>query len=748
MRNDYKIIICCVLLLTIVGCNKKTESDIEAPTITETETNVESSLKEEDESYNYGNISGFYYFESDPIKKPNGEEYRDVYALTLNSDGTFIYGGSIDNKPAIEKGTYSISDKELLLEYQSEYDSLGNLVPLNVKESLDILSFTELKDNHPPTEGVDSLILQRSDMYDMSGLFIYHTAPISNGDFSYIDSYELALYGDGTFVYGGTIAGSPSIEKGGYTIQEDVITLNYTSRYDSTGAIIPINIKERLYITSNSTIVDKHPISPGLNELTLVKAPTREYYNYLFTIQETVEDLSESHEDYQMQNQQIYNQSASAPASHSYADVPQQQEATVEEYAPEQSSNSTELISIEGMKQIVYNDLFDSYNPNPEYVGLSDNCVLQDAYRNGYTFKGWYADDSLVTSFTADDSDPLILRAVWEPIHYSISYYDPTFGITTSNPQEYTIEQQIVLGSLQSEEKAFAGWYDEMTGGKVETIGPGATGNLVLTAKWRDETEEYNIYYENTKGALNCNPSTYRSDSGIIYLDGLTQNGYTFAGWRNQGELVTSIDTNGLSNDIYLSATWNPIEYNITYYFNSGTNHNPDKYSAESGDIVLQDLTGVGSDYVFDYWTMNGRPISKIPAGTTGDLYLNASISRKPSQNGTVIVGGGGSSNSGTQSPASSSSNANKVLYSGSSTGSCGGGRKYAIDWTMVGNTVSGTITIINPLKVDSSTVAVSCNDQSKAINCGTYKNGIASTTFSFSNVKNTSKPTVKVYGE
>ena len=103
--------------------------------------------------------------------------------------------------------------------------------------------------------------------------------------------------------------------------------------------------------------------------------------------------------------------------------------------------------------------------------------------------------------------------------------------------------------------------------------------------------------------------------------------GYDFAGWYTtaefDGDAVTEIPT-GTRNDIALFAKWNPTLYKITYEGVEGiANDNPETYTIED-EITLSAL----EDSVFlkfEKWLLNGKTITVIPKGTTGDIVLVAS---------------------------------------------------------------------------------------------------------------------------
>ena len=102
--------------------------------------------------------------------------------------------------------------------------------------------------------------------------------------------------------------------------------------------------------------------------------------------------------------------------------------------------------------------------------------------------------------------------------------------------------------------------------------------------------------------------------------------GYDFVGWYTtvdfNGEAVTEIPS-GTKNNVALVAKWNPTLYKITYEGVEGiANDNPNTYTIED-EITLSALED--SQFLkFKKWLLNGKTITVIPKGTTGDIVLLA----------------------------------------------------------------------------------------------------------------------------
>ncbi len=165
---------------------------------------------------------------------------------------------------------------------------------------------------------------------------------------------------------------------------------------------------------------------------------------------------------------------------------------------------------------------------------------------------------------------------------------------------------------------AFNGWYygSEKWSFAAYTV----TGDMTLKAKWDIVT--YNITYIDSNGAENKNPTNYTTETDTITLEDLSKEGYTFDGWYNNGEKVTSIPK-GTYGEIELTAKWTPITYTITYNEQRGAeNKNPTNYTIEAASITLKDLSKDG--YTFDGWYSNGTKVTTIPKGTYGEITLTA----------------------------------------------------------------------------------------------------------------------------
>ena len=146
-------------------------------------------------------------------------------------------------------------------------------------------------------------------------------------------------------------------------------------------------------------------------------------------------------------------------------------------------------------------------------------------------------------------------------------------------------------------------------------------------AGWSVETQigqkaVYTITYENTKGAVFEAPTTYQSGGFAISLPQLSAPHHTFVGWEMNGKRVYEIPADS-EGDLVLTALWSPKTYQISYTNTKGAeNPNPTEYTIESDTISLESLSCEG--YQFAGWYWDGIEVASIPAGTAGNITIEA----------------------------------------------------------------------------------------------------------------------------
>lgn len=119
----------------------------------------------------------------------------------------------------------------------------------------------------------------------------------------------------------------------------------------------------------------------------------------------------------------------------------------------------------------------------------------------------------------------------------------------------------------------------------------------------------------------NNNPAVYTSEDGLVLQD-LIVSGYNFKGWytaQTGGTHVTEI-TAGTTGNKVIYAQWEKVVYTVTF-------DSPDvpvaneTYTVDTG-LTLTNPSWFG--YTFVGWSLNGKIVSMITPGTTGNITLHA----------------------------------------------------------------------------------------------------------------------------
>lgn len=263
---------------------------------------------------------------------------------------------------------------------------------------------------------------------------------------------------------------------------------------------------------------------------------------------------------------------------------------------------------------------------NPATYNVEDEVVFADAYREGYTFNGWYGNAQFtteqVTGIAKGSHGKVTIFASFSINQYTISF--ETGGGTTVS--EITQDYGTAVSAPAQPSKTgyeFVGWY-ESDPSELYVFTTIPARDVRLTAAWSLVT--YDIIYNLDGGANGANPSGYTIESATIELADATKRGYEFLGWFSDSGLgveVTSIEA-GSYGDVELFAGWEVIEYDITYHLPDGATHvNPETYTVETDITSFED--GVKTGYTFDGWFADAdleQSVTSYGGGAIGAIEL------------------------------------------------------------------------------------------------------------------------------
>ena len=218
-----------------------------------------------------------------------------------------------------------------------------------------------------------------------------------------------------------------------------------------------------------------------------------------------------------------------------------------------------------------------------EYTYGVGATLPTDVTRTGYTFKGWYDNESLtgspVTAIGGTEMGNKEYWAKWEINQYTIAY-DLAGGTAEGNPDTYTIETgTFTLKNPTKSGYTFTGWSGTGLDGEnnmTVTIPTGSTGNRTYAAHWRYNGSGHSYSYYTIKATAGTGGSI--SPFGNVSVrEGRDQ---TFTITPDKGYAVANVKIDGKSIGAVKSYTFENVSrtHTIEVIFVKGT------ASARTGD--------------------------------------------------------------------------------------------------------------------------------------------------------------------
>ena len=137
---------------------------------------------------------------------------------------------------------------------------------------------------------------------------------------------------------------------------------------------------------------------------------------------------------------------------------------------------------------------------------------------------------------------------------------------------------------------------------------------------------QYNVSYNPDGGTPQPENGIYTIETSDFFLPTVTKNGYTFGGWKYNGNMVNTTalpTTTERAGNVSMTfdATWNVISYKVVYDVDGGVALPDGSYNIETALTSLP--TPQREGYVFDGWYRGNQKVTSIPAGM-GDVTLKA----------------------------------------------------------------------------------------------------------------------------
>ncbi|WP_052306579.1 InlB B-repeat-containing protein [Acetivibrio clariflavus] len=259
-----------------------------------------------------------------------------------------------------------------------------------------------------------------------------------------------------------------------------------------------------------------------------------------------------------------------------------------------------------------YTITFDS-NGGSYVAAITQDCGTEveapaNPTKEGYTFVGWMKDNEIVLVPTVMPAGDITLIAKWEAKKYTITFNSNGGSYVAPITQDYGNEVEAPADPTR-EGYTFVGWMEDNEIVSVPTIMPAR--DITLIAEW--EINQYTITFDSNGGSYVA-PITQDYGTEVEAPANPTREGYTFAGWKLEGENYTITVMSG--KNITLVAEWTAhtnIPYTVEHYREELDGSYPLTPSEK------EDLTG-----------STGAMINAVPKGTAGftfDSDANGTIS-------------------------------------------------------------------------------------------------------------------------
>ncbi len=328
-----------------------------------------------------------------------------------------------------------------------------------------------------------------------------------------------------------------------------------------------------------------------------------------------------------------------------------------------------------GVKYVINYELnggaFKNTIDNTYEVGKTKTLpVAADVERVGYTFAGWYKDESLsgsaITSISSNTHGHQTVYAKWTPINYKVTFNYNGGTATTSGmtgTKTFAYGQVINVENPTKKNNIFIGWQasnisvDNASYGSaadsVDTIWDSvetySTANyfknlsvikdrtVTLRAMWVASGNQYAIKYKSgtatvtkvykTSDTVDKNKllRTGYTLTSITAKNGVSSNAKTGTSTSNMSSWNGSTTTNryfkniGDANSVKeLDVVWTPNTYTIAYSLAGGTSGEFAPTSA-TYDEVVEISYPVKAGYTFAGWTAAGTTVATAKYGKTED---------------------------------------------------------------------------------------------------------------------------------
>ena len=216
---------------------------------------------------------------------------------------------------------------------------------------------------------------------------------------------------------------------------------------------------------------------------------------------------------------------------------------------------------------------------------------IEDPFKTGYTFTGWYNENEEKVEYPITVTKDITLHSKYEINKYTVTFNDEDRITTKEVNYNNKVEPVINQGKTGY---TFKYWSKEK-GGEEYNFNTPVTENMTLYAVY--EINKYTVTYINEESEYHKEELTYGSKHEKI--EDPFKTGYTFTGWYNENEEKVEYPITVIK-DITLHSKYEINKYTVTFNDEDRITTKEVNYNAKVEPVTNQGKTG----YTFKYWSI------------------------------------------------------------------------------------------------------------------------------------------------
>ena len=216
---------------------------------------------------------------------------------------------------------------------------------------------------------------------------------------------------------------------------------------------------------------------------------------------------------------------------------------------------------------------------------------IEDPFKTGYTFIGWYNENEEKVEYPITVTKNITLHSKYEINKYTITFNDEDRITTKEVNYNNKVEPVINQGKTGY---TFKYWSKEK-GGEEYNFNTPVTENMTLYAVY--EINKYTVTYINEESEYHKEELTYGSKHEKI--EDPFKTGYTFIGWYNENEEKVEYPIT-VTKNITLHSKYEINKYTVTFNDEDRITTKEVNYNNKVEPVINQGKTG----YTFKYWSI------------------------------------------------------------------------------------------------------------------------------------------------